>query len=31
MIEDFRKEISNFLKAIHENTVKQLETLKEET
>jgi hypothetical protein len=31
MIEDFRKAINDFLKAIHENTGKQLDTLKEET
>jgi hypothetical protein len=31
MIEDFKKDINNFLKEIHESTDKQLEVLKEET
>ena len=31
MIEDFKKNINNFLKEIQENTGKQLEALKEET
>ena len=31
MIEDFKKDINNSLKEIHENTGKQLEDLKEET
>ena len=31
MIEDFKKDINNSLKEIQENTVKQVETLKEET
>jgi mevalonate kinase len=31
MIEDFKKDISNFLKEIQESTDKQLEALKEET
>ena len=31
MIEDFKKDINNFLKEIQENTNKQLEVLKEET
>jgi F0F1-type ATP synthase membrane subunit b/b' len=31
MIEDFKKDINNSLKEIHENTGKQLEALKEET
>jgi predicted nucleic acid-binding Zn-ribbon protein len=31
MIEDFKKDISNFLKEIQENTDKQIEALKEET
>ena len=31
MIENFKKDINNSLKEIQENTVKQLEVLKEET
>ena len=31
MIEDFKKDINNFLKEIQGNTGKQVETLKEET
>ena len=31
MIEDFKKDINNFLKEIQENTGKQLEAIKEET
>jgi hypothetical protein len=31
LIEDFKKDISNFLKEIQESTSKQVEALKEET
>ena len=31
MIEDFKKDINNFLKEIQENTGKKVESLKEET
>jgi hypothetical protein len=31
LVEDFKKDISNFLKEIQENTVKQGEALKEES
>jgi hypothetical protein len=31
MIEDFKKDLNNFLKEIQENTGKQVEALKEET
>jgi hypothetical protein len=31
MIEEFKKDINNFLKEIKENTGKQVEVLKEET
>ena len=31
MIEDFKKDINNSLKEIQENTIKQVEALKEET
>jgi hypothetical protein len=31
LVEDFKKNINNFLKEMEENTVKQVEALREET